>query len=170
MDRVLMVIAPEVFRDEEYVHPKAALEARGAIVETASTRPGTCRGKLGMTAEATLAVSDAEPARYAAVVFVGGGGAEVFFDDPAAHALARSAHDLGRVVAAICIAPSVLARAGLLGGVRTTAFQSQREDVIAHGAVWTGVPVEVHGAIITANGPDAAHDFGLAIGDALGLP
>jgi protease I len=165
-----MIIAPEMFRDEEYAHPKAVLEARGAAVVTASTHPGPCRGKLGMTAEASLAVADADPADYDAVVFVGGGGAQVFFDDPAAHALARSAHDLGRIVAAICIAPSVLARAGLLEEVRVTAFPSQHDDLVAHGALWTGAPVEVSGPIITANGPDAAHDFGMAIADALGLP
>ena len=170
MARVLMVIAPEVFRDEEYAHPKAVLEARGAVVETASTRAGECRGKLGMTAMATLGIAEANALDYDAVAFVGGGGAEVFFDDPAAHALARAAHDGGRVLGAICIAPSVLARTGLLHGVRATAFPSQRNDLVAHGAIWTGAPVEVHGAIITANGPEAARDFGLAVADALGLP
>lgn len=165
-----MVIAPEVFRDEEYAHPKAVLEGLGASVTTASVQPGICRGKLGMTAEATVSVAEAKASEYDAVIFVGGGGAQVFFDDPAAHALARSAHEGGKVVAAICIAPSVLAHAGLMQGMRATAFPSQREDLVAHGAIWTGAAVEVDGAIITANGPDAATDFGRAIADALGLP
>lgn len=170
MAHVLMVIAPEVFRDEEYDHPKGVLESRGATVTTASTRAGICHGKLGMAAEATLAVADADTADYDAVVFVGGGGARVFFDDPAAHSLAREAHALGRVVAAICIAPSVLARAGLLRDVRATAFPSQRDDLVAHGAVWSDGPVQIDGRIVTANGPDAARDFGIAIADALRLP
>lgn len=170
MPRVVMVIAPEVFRDEEYAQPKAVLEARGAFVETASTRAGTCHGKLGMLAEATVSVAEVDPSGYDAVVFVGGGGAEVFFDDPDAHRVARGALEAGRVVAAICIAPSTLAHAGLLGGVRATAFPSQRQDLLDHGAIWTDATVEVHGPIITANGPEAARDFGLAIGDALGLP
>lgn len=170
MQQVLMVIAPAIFRDEEYAHPKAVLEGLGAHVTTASRAVGTCTGKLGMTAEATVAVADANADDYDAVVFVGGGGAEVFFDDAAAHTLARSALEGGKVVAAICIAPSILARAGLLNGVRATAFPSRQQDLEAHGALWTGVPVEVDGAIITANGPDAARDFGLAIADALGLP
>jgi len=165
-----MVIAPEVFRDEEYAHPKAVLEGLGATVTTTSLRSGTCIGKLGMTAEATIAIADAEATDYDAVVFVGGGGAQVFFDDPAAHALARSAYENRLVVAAICIAPSVLAHAGLLQGIRATAFPSQKEDLVAHGAIWTGAPVEIDGSFITANGPDAARDFGMAIADALGLP
>jgi protease I len=169
MPHVLMVIAPEVFRDEEYAHPVEVLGGRGVTVTTASTRPGPCHGKLGMTATADIALADAEAASYDAVVFMGGGGAQVFFDDPVAHALARDAFALGRVVAAICIAPSVLARAGLLDGVPATAFASQRDDLIAHGAQWTGVPVQVHGRIVTANGPEAARDFGTAIADLLGV-
>lgn len=170
MPDVLMVIAPEVFRDEEYAGPKEVLEARGATVTTASVAPGTCRGKLGMTAEASLGVDEADASEYDAVAFVGGAGAQVFFDDPATHALARAEYEAGNVVAAICIAPSVLGHAGLLNGVRVTSFPSQADDLRAHGATWTGEPVEVDGAIITANGPDAAEAFGHAIADAIGLP
>lgn len=167
--RALMVIAPEIFRDEEYAVPKQVLESRGVTVVTASTRAGSCRGKLGMTAEADIALGDADAEEYAAVIFVGGGGADVYFDDPVAHALARSALEKRRVLGAICIAPSVLAHAGLLAGVRATSFPSQREDLVAHKAVWSDGPVEVAGPIITANGPEAARDFGLALVDALGV-
>lgn len=169
MKSALLVIAPEIFRDEEYAEPKAVLEARGAAVSTASTQPGTCVGKLGMTAEAELSVADAATRVYDAVVFIGGAGARVFFDDADAHRLARDTHDRGGLIAAICIAPSTLAHAGLLGGVRATAFDSQRDDLIAHGAVWTGEPVTVDGRIVTANGPEAATEFGHTLADVLGL-
>ena len=169
MKSVLMVIAPQQFRDEEYARPRAILEERGAWVETASTRPGQCHGKLGMATKADLALRDADPADYAAVIFVGGGGAEVFFDDSAAHKLAQAMHEAGKVVAAICIAPSVLAHAGLLTGVSATAFSSQEEDLRAHGAIWTGKPVTVDGTIITANGPEASRLFGRAVAEAIGL-
>ncbi len=93
---------------------------------TASTRPGTCVGKLGMRAVADIAVAEARKSDWDAVVFVGGGGSQVFFDDPDAHALAKTAERGRRVLAAICIAPSTLARAGLLEGRRATAFPSVR--------------------------------------------
>jgi len=169
MKKVLMVIAPETFRDEEYAHPKEVLESRGARVVTASTRPGTCVGKLGMTAEAEISVAEADALDYDAVVFVGGTGSKVFFDDPYAQALARAARVNKRVLAAICVAPSILARAGLLRGWPATAFESQKEDLEAHGAIWTGEPLTVQGHVITANGPEAARDFGVAIADALGI-
>jgi len=166
---VLMVIAPAVFRDEEYAHPKQVLESAGARVTTASTARGACLGKLGMVAHADIALHEVEPADYDAVVFVGGSGAEVFFDDPVAHRIAGTMADAGMVVAAICIAPSILARAGVLHGRRATAFSSQEPDLTARGAIWTGAPVEIDGAIVTANGPEAAADFGRALADLLGL-
>lgn len=170
MSEVVLVIAPEIFRDEEYSEPKAVLEARGAKVTTASTVAGICRGKLGMTANASLGMADALAIEWDAVAFIGGGGAALFFDDPEAHALADAAAARGAIVAAICIAPSTLARAGLLDKRRATAFASQEADLIAHGAFWTGEAVTVDGRVITANGPEAAAAFGEAIADALGLP
>ena len=74
-----------------------------------------------------------------------------------------------RLLAAICIAPTTLAHAGLLDGVRATAFPDREDDLRAHGAVWTGAPVTVDGRIITGNGPEAAADFGEAIAEALGV-
>lgn len=167
MSRVLMIIAPETFRDEEYADPKRVLESRGHEVVTASTRIGPATGKLGLVAVADVALSEAADQQWDAVVFVGGGGATVFFDDPIAHRLATETLARDAVLAAICIAPSTIARAGLLSGIRATAFPSQREDLIAHGAVWTGDDVTVDGRIVTSNGPTPAVAFGNAIADLL---
>lgn len=170
MKSALLVIAPEMFRDEEYDHPRQVLESRGARVTTASTTPGPATGRFGLRAHATVSVADAARADWDAVLFIGGPGARVFFDDPHAHALARRVTERGGVVGAICIAPSTLAHAGLLSGVAATAFPSQEEDLVAHGANWTGEPVTVDGRIVTANGPEAALGFGHAVADLLELP
>jgi protease I len=167
MRSVLMVIAPQIFRDEEYVGPKAVLEDCGVSIVTASTRTGPCTGKLGTVVEATIAVQDCVASDYDAVVFVGGGGAEILFDDIYAHRLARDAYAAGKVVAAICIAPSILARTGLLKGIRATAFASRQGDLVGNGAIWTGEEVTIDGRIVTANGPGAARAFGEAVGRAI---
>jgi protease I len=169
MPEVVMLIAPTVFRDEEYAVPKRILEGRGARVVTASVAPGKCIGKLGMTAVADVSLSDAVERAWDAAVFVGGGGAQIFFDDPDAHRLARQTLASGAVVGAICIAPSVLARAGLLAEVPATAFPSQEADLRAHGARWTGAAVTTADRIVTANGPEAAAEFGTALSDVLGI-
>lgn len=169
MPSVLMVIAPLQFRDEEYTEPKAVFESRGATVTTASVDPGQCMGRFGTMAHADISLADADPSDYDVVVFVGGAGAKGFFNDPDAHRLAIGARDLGRFVAAICIAPSILAHAGLLSGRRATAFESQEDDLVERGAIWTGQSVTVDPPFVTANGPDAARAFGEAVSDLAGF-
>jgi protease I len=164
-----MVIAQQVFRDEEYAEPKAILERAGVNVTTASRSAGPAEGKLGMVATADVGIADVDPGEYDAIVFVGGAGASTYFDDPIAHAIARSAAEKRIVLAAICIAPSILGHAGLLQGRTATAFESQAEDLAAHGAYYTGNPVEVDGMIVTANGPEAATAFGTAVVTLLGV-
>jgi protease I len=169
MKSALLVIAQDVFRDEEYARPKAILEARGVDVTTASVRPGPATGKLGMNAEAQVSVKDAAQTSWDAVAFIGGAGASVFFDDESAHRLARDTLARGAVLGAICIAPTTLARAGLLTGLRATSFESQRDELISRGVTWTGEPVTVDGGIITANGPEAAAEFGERLAKHLGV-
>jgi protease I len=80
--------------------------------------------------------------------------------------LAKEFNKDGKVVSAICIAPSILANAGILNGKKATSFPSQRNNINAVGT-YTGTPVEVDGKIITGNGPQAAKDFGKKIAEAL---
>lgn len=177
---VVMLIAPDNYRDEEYEKPRAALEAAGAEVTVASTAAGRCKGMLGGMAKADIDLTNAlllaRNDLWDAVVFVGGSGARVFFNNGEAHALAREVATQGRVVGAICIAPTTLAYAGLLSGIEATSFESARQALEDSGAVWTGRPVEsavckvADGCVVvTANGPQAADGFGRALVKALGL-
>lgn len=160
MKSALLVIAQEVFRDEEYSEPKAALEAASVEVTTASAHPGTAIGKLGLRASVDISLTDASERTWDCVAFIGGAGAQTFFDDKSAHKLAQDTLDAGGLIGAICIAPSILARAGVLMGVKATSFPTQRDDLVAHGAQWSDDPVVEDGRIVTANGPEAASAFG----------
>ncbi len=66
----------------------------------------------------------------------------------------------GRPSAAICAAPRVLARAGLLEGRRATCFTGALDGT---GVESTGAAVEVDGPVITGRGPGVALEFSLAV-------
>lgn len=165
--RVLMVVAREMFRDEEYDIPRRILERGGVEVTVASSIFGAAEGRFGITAPVDILVGDTDMADYDAVVFVGGAGAQEYFDHPAAHQLAVDAVSQGKIASAICVAPHILAVAGILADKKATCFSSEVEAIESYGAEYTGEPVEIDGLIITANGPEAAEEFGEAVLDAL---
>jgi protease I len=163
MKKAVFITAAEIFRDEEYFHPKEVLEKAGIEVKTASIKTGELKGKLGAIAISDMLIDDVKRDDFDALVFIGGGGASVFFNNPIALRLAQEFHICGKIAASICIAGVTLANAGILKGKKATAYIDGKDDLIKGGAIWTGAPVEVDGNIITANGPAAAKDFGKAL-------
>lgn len=161
--KVLMVIAPENFRDEELFFPKEILENAGVVVTIASKNVLVAKGMLGATINVDKDLSEIKIDDYDAVVFVGGIGADIYFSDPTALSLVKSAFEVNKVVGAICIAPSILANSGILMNKKATAFPSEAENLKNKGAEYTGEHVTVDGKIVTAKGPEAAREFGEAI-------
>jgi len=164
---VLMIVAPVNFRDEELLTPRKILEGAKANVTIASKGVKIARGMLGANVDVDIELSQVDVAEYDAVVFVGGTGAEVYFNDSTALKIAKDAYDQGKVVAAICIAPSILANAGILEGRSATAFPSEAGNLEEKGANYTGELVTVDGKIITGKGPEAASQFGRTIAENL---
>lgn len=160
---ILMIIAPYNFRDEELLRPKEIFENSNAQVTIASKDVTTAKGMLGATVDVDKDISDINVADYDAIIFVGGTGASQYFDDSTAQSIAKDAYNQGKLVGAICIAPSILANAGILEGKRATAFSSEADNLRNKGAEYTGEAVTHDGKIITGIGPEAAADFGRTI-------
>ena len=165
--KVVLLVSRENFRDEELFETRRVLTEAGVKTVVASTKIGAIRGMLGRLAEATILVKDIVVNDYDAVIFIGGAGATEYFNNRFAWNIARETVQKRKVLGAICIAPTVLANAGLLNGVRSTSFLSERDRLQRAGALYTGVPVERDGLIITGSGPMASIQFGRAIADAL---
>lgn len=165
--KILIVIAPENFRDEEYLEPREALEEYAVQVRVASTKIGQSHGADGAIANIDLTISEVNINDYDGVIFVGGHGMVEMVEHQGFINLASSFYQAGKIVSAICVAPAILANAGILQGRRATSWEGVKENLLKAGADYTSVPVEVDGKIITANGPQAAHEFGHKIVEAL---
>ena len=165
MPQVALVIAERTFRDEEYQVPKEILSRAGVTVLTACAKLDEAIGKLGLKVHPDTLLRDLAIKDPDALIFIGGGSSQ-YFDDPTAHELARSYLNRGKILGAICIAPVILANAGVLKGRKATVFPDGKECLAAGGAIYTGNLVEVDrtaptgACIITGCGPEAAERFG----------
>ncbi len=88
------------------------------------------------------------------------GAATLGESEPLRKALLRQA-EAGKPLAAICAAPMVLGKLGLLRGKKATCYPGFEEHL--EGADYTANLVEQEGNIITGKGPGAAIPFALAI-------
>ena len=132
-------------------------------VTVASTRGGAAVGMLGATVTVDCTVQQADAATFDALAVAGGAGAPAhLWDSEPLRALVKSLHAAGKVVGAICLAPPVLARAGILAGRRATTFPADRAlvELKRGGATYVQEAVVLDGTIVTASGPEAATAFG----------
>jgi protease I len=162
--RVLFVIY-DWYEDDEYGIPRAILEDLGVVVTVASLTTDVMRSIDGAEVRPDAALADVHGGDYDAVIFPGGAGYQV--GDPEGQRIAQEAVAEDKVVAAICMGPLTLARAGVVEGKRVTTLRSP-EVMEEAGAIVTSANVERDGNIITAKGPDSSRLFGETIAVALG--
>jgi len=169
--KAVMIIAFRDFRDAEYFVPKEILERAGIEVKTASNKIGIAVGADGGDTKVDFLVSQIEVADFDAIIFVGGPGALDALDNEDSYRVAKEAITQNKVLAAICISPVILAKAGVLKGKRATVWndwaKTQAKILEREGAIFENKSVVIDGKIITANGPGAAKDFGKAIFEVL---
>ena len=131
-------------------------------------------GSHHITVQADLPVEAAALEEGDMVVLPGGmGGVASIEGSAAAMALVRQAASSADCwLAAICAAPTLLARAGLLpSGVRAVCYPGLEGELVQAGAVPAmDQSVVAEGKLITGRGPGSAFDFGLALVEALAGP
>ena len=126
-------------------------------------------GSHGITVRADVKAEDVALSDGDTLVLPGGmGGVTSMEGSEAAMALIREAAEKYRV-AAICAAPTLLARAGLLeSGVRAVCYPGMEGELSAAGAVpQMDCSTVVDGNLVTGRGPGSAFDFGLKLVEVL---
>jgi len=170
--KIAMIIAFRDFRDEEYFIPRQILEASGAKIETFSDSLGQAMGVSGGEADVNGLIGNLNPKNYDAVLFIGGPGAADYIDNLICHRIARETIEAGKILGAICVAPAILAKAGVLSGKKATVWSSAIDKSMVNilkdsGATYQTDSVVADSKIITASGPDFAEGFALKIIDAI---
>ena len=165
MSKVLMIISQENFRDEELFIPREMLQTAGHEVKVASLTRAKAKGMLGAQVAPDMAVHEANPDFFDAVIVVGGSGSLKLADSPDVQKLLFSAFRKGKILGAICLGPVALAKSGVLSGKRATVFRSDKSlrSLKDNGAEIAMEDVVRDGNIVTACGPEAANEFGKAL-------
>lgn len=139
------------------------LRRAGIDVQIVSiTNERTVVGAHGIRIEADAIISQVNFATAQMLILPGGmPGATNMADNATLIERVRDHAYIGRPIAAICAAPLVLGRLGLLEGKRATCYPGFEGEL--RGATYTAALVEQDGQYITGKGPAAVFDFAYAI-------
>ena len=159
----LVVVAPHKFMDSEYKNTVRALKRAGIEVHCGTIHGKVAKGSYGMKLRCEVNLEKDPVKGFDAIVFIGGSGVPVFFENKHVLDLIRNSWNEGKVIAAICWAPAILARAGILKGKRVTSWRGAKGDLKRSGAIWVKKLVVTDGRIVTGSGPAAARSFGKAV-------
>jgi len=162
--KVLIVIPPEKFRDEELLQPVQVFQEAGIKFDLASTHVGVVMGVLGKKAKVNRTFEDIllnGSDEYYAMMIVGGPGTMVhLWNNTHLHELARIFNTKGKVVAGIDNGPIVIAKAGLLKKKEATVVPGPTiREMMIDDAIIVNKPIVYKDRIVTANGHEASVEF-----------
>ncbi len=167
---VVLVIASRGYQAAEYEVTRKVLANGNLHVVTASDMLGLASAHDQSTTLVDILVQDLDYEHSVGVFLIGGPGALELLDTTVTHTMMQKVRDNAKPYGAICIAPRILAKAGVLAGKRATGWDKDHklEEIFTqHGAQYERQPVVVDGHVVTANGPRAAEAFGKAILDVI---
>lgn len=160
MVKAVAILAEDDYEDLELWYPYyRLLEAGHEVKVIGSGRKAVFVSKHGYEVRAEMNASDVDSADFDAVVIPGGFAPDRLRRVPAVNELVRRMFKEGKVVAAICHAPSVLISANVLKGRKVTCFVSIKDDVMNAGARYKDEAVVVDGNLITSRFPADLPEF-----------
>lgn len=164
--KTIIVLFAEGFEQIEALAPVDLLRRAGFSVITASIGASKwVTSSHNLKIETDTLLTDL-PMQAADMIFLPGGpGTKNYEQQPLVKTFIELHAVQNKYLAAICAAPSVFGKMGLLKGKKATAFPGYENSL--EGATFTGNEVEVDGLFITGRGAGCSIDFGLALVECL---
>lgn len=159
---VYILLAPG-FEEMEALVPADLLRRAGVEVALVSLNGEFVPGGRSIAVKADCPLSGVKLEDMEALVLPGGGvGVANLGSDPRVEELVRQAAQREKVLAAICAAPSLLSRWGLLVGKQAVCYPTWR-DKIADACYLPEEKLAVDGSTVTGQAAGASFEFGLKL-------
>ncbi len=162
------VLVTEGFHDAEAYMPIGYLTNRGYDVVVIGPERGRVKAyNSDFEIVVEKAVSEVNVTDFTGLIIPGGQAPAALKEHEISINFSRDFFNSGKTVAAVCHGPQVLAAAGVLDGVTTTATGSIQEELEQAGATFVDEPLQIDGNLITSRMPGDLPYFTKAFEEAL---
>ncbi|KAF5304229.1 hypothetical protein FQR65_LT08036 [Abscondita terminalis] len=171
MTKKALVLIADGTEEMECVITVDVLRRAGVEVTLAgllNNKPVKCSRNVVVVPDISLSEATAS-STYDAIILPGGlGGAKAFCESKELGQLLKQQEDAGRIVAAICAAPTALNTHSIGLGKDLTSYPSVEEQVMQNAKYnYKTDSVIVHGNLTTSRGPGTAFEFALSLAEQL---
>lgn len=163
---MIYVFLADGFEEIEAIAPIDMLRRAGLEVKTVGIWKRVVTSGRGISVTADILDSEAVFDKLQMIVLPGGmPGAENLYNSEIVKKLIAFSNENKLYIGAICAAPFILGKMGLLKGVKATCYPGYEKDL--EGAMIENKSVVADKNFITAKGAGVAIEFGLALVSAL---
>ena len=160
---MIAILLADGFEEIEALTPLDILRRAGLDARTVAIGSKIAIGSHGISVICDMTADEVKINELTAVIFPGGMPGSLNLDaSPFSNTAIDAVQKNGGLICAICAAPLVLGRRGLLNGKRAVCYPGFEKELIG-ATVPENVGVVTDGNIITAKGMGVATDFALAI-------
>jgi len=158
----IMVLLADGFEEVEFVTIVDVLRRADLEVTVVGLKAGPIDGSHGVKIMPDTSVDDITAAQFDGVVLPGGyPGFVNLGEDERVLKLVREMNLSGKYLTAICGAPSVLSKAGVIEGKKVTIHPGVKDQLVTGNYVDQRVVVD--GQVVTSQGPGTAMEFSLKL-------
>ncbi|XP_045508666.1 protein dj-1beta-like [Colias croceus] len=167
MSKTALVILAQGAEEMETVITVDMLRRGGVTVTLAGldgASPVLCSRQVTLVPDKSLADALAESPQFDAVILPGGlEGSDRLSKSDVVGSLLKEHEKSGKIVAAICAAPTAFVAHGVAKGKNITSYPTTKDKITSDYTYVEGDRVVVDGNIVTSRGPGTAYWFGLTL-------
>jgi len=156
---ILIFLPANNFSEEEYQTISRVFDKAGKQVFITSDSNTICSSDRGLKVKADTSFFNVNEKNFSATVLIGGKGSKDYWDNENLHRIVKEFKTSRKIVSAICSAPIILARAGLLSNIPATCWLEDKNELIKAGINYQDRNVVIEKNVITADGPRSAVQF-----------
>jgi protease I len=160
---ILIFIPRKDFNEEEFDTVKNRFIKAGKRIFITSDDHFICCGSKGMKVKSDICFYNIKVNNFSALVLIGGPGSKAYRENENLNKTVKKFFDAGKVVAAICSSPLILAAAGVLQNKKATCYSEDKLMLINAGIEYQNKNVVVDGNIVTADNSRSVLQFTEAV-------
>ena len=160
---VLLFLPAKDFNEEEYSIVRKLLLKYGKNIFITSDDHYVCSGSKGMKVKSDTSFYNINIKNFAALLLIGGKGSKEYWNNEKLHTIIRNFNDAKKIIGAICSAPVILVKAGILQNKTATCYYEDKNELINLGINYQDRAVVTDKNIVTSNGSQSTAQFTEAV-------